>query len=55
MVSFSRSTVLDASSGEQVCTGCGYVLKQNLEDTGREWRNFAKEHHKVEYLQVEII
>ena len=35
--------VLDANTGEQVCTNCGYVMKENIEDTGPEWRNFAKE------------
>ncbi len=37
------SLVLDSNTGEQVCTNCGYVIKENIEDTGPEWRNFAKE------------
>ncbi|HXQ91999.1 MAG TPA: TFIIB-type zinc ribbon-containing protein [Nitrososphaerales archaeon] len=37
------SLVLDANTGEQVCTNCGYVIKEGIEDTGPEWRNFAKE------------
>jgi transcription initiation factor TFIIB len=37
------SMVLDMNTGEQVCTNCGYVLKESIEDTGPEWRNFAKE------------
>src|SRR5579875_3316801 len=35
--------VLDADSGEQVCTNCGYVLKEKIEEEGPEWRNFSKE------------
>jgi transcription initiation factor TFIIB len=35
--------VLDMSTGEQVCTSCGYVVRENLEEVGPEWRNFAKE------------
>lgn len=35
--------VLDMSTGEQVCTSCGYVVMENLEEVGPEWRNFAKE------------
>ncbi len=37
------SMVSDTSTGENVCTNCGYVLKDRIEDVGAEWRNFAKE------------
>ena len=37
------SMVLDMSTGEQVCTNCGYVIKDSLEEVGPEWRNFSKE------------
>ena len=35
--------VSDMSTGEQVCTNCGYVMKERTEDLGAEWRNFAKQ------------
>lgn len=35
--------ILDVTTGEQVCTNCGYVMKDNLEESGPEWRSFAKE------------
>lgn len=31
------------STGEQVCTSCGYVVRDSLEEAGPEWRNFPKE------------
>jgi len=37
------SMVLDMSTGEQVCTNCGFVVKEGLEEVGPEWRNFSKE------------
>lgn len=37
------SMVLDASTGEQICTSCGYVFKDRIEELGPEWRTFAKE------------
>ncbi|MDG6999313.1 MAG: transcription initiation factor IIB [Nitrososphaerota archaeon] len=37
------SMVSDMSTGEQVCTNCGYVMKERTEDLGAEWRNFAKQ------------
>ncbi|MGI0090715.1 MAG: transcription initiation factor IIB [Nitrososphaerales archaeon] len=37
------SMVLDMSSGEQVCTNCGFVSTDKIAEVGPEWRNFAKE------------
>ena len=37
------SMVLDATTGEQICTNCGYVMKDKIEETGPEWRTFARE------------
>ncbi len=42
------SMVLDSTSGEQICTHCGYVMKDRIEETGPEWRNFAKEQGEVD-------
>ena len=39
----TKQVILDANTEEQVCTNCGYVIKEGIEDTGPEWRNFAKE------------
>mmetsp|Transcript_173183 Transcript_173183/g.555394 ORF Transcript_173183/g.555394 Transcript_173183/m.555394 type:complete len:427 (+) Transcript_173183:126-1406(+) len=35
--------IVDTSSGDQVCTGCGLVLAEKLFDTGTEWRTFKDE------------
>lgn len=35
--------VLDYSSGDLICTGCGLVLEGHCIDEGQEWRNFAPE------------
>lgn len=35
--------VLDSGSGELVCTNCGFVLRENIEETGPEWRTFSSE------------
>lgn len=37
------SLVLDMTMGEQVCTNCGYVAKDIIEEAGPEWRSFSKE------------
>ena len=42
------SMVFDSATGEQICTKCGYVMKDKLEETGPEWRNFAKEQGEVD-------
>lgn len=38
-----NSLVLDVAMGEEVCTNCGYVVKDIIEEAGPEWRNFSKE------------
>ncbi|MGI0084907.1 MAG: transcription initiation factor IIB [Nitrososphaerales archaeon] len=42
------SMVLDANTGEQICTNCGYVFKEKIEATGPEWRTFAKDEGGVD-------
>lgn len=37
------SMVLDETTGEQVCTNCGYVISDKIVSEGPEWRNFTKE------------
>ncbi|MDA4128112.1 MAG: transcription initiation factor IIB [Thaumarchaeota archaeon] len=33
--------VLDAVSGELICSNCGFVVKDRIEETGPEWRSFS--------------
>ena len=40
--------VLDSQSGELICSSCGYVVKEKIEDTGPEWRSSAKDEGKDE-------
>jgi transcription initiation factor TFIIB len=35
--------VLDSQSGELICSNCGYVVKEKIEDTGPEWRSSSKD------------
>ena len=35
--------VTDSSGAELFCSNCGYVLKEQIVDTGREWRSFSIE------------
>ncbi len=35
--------VTDSSGAEFFCSNCGYVLKEQIVDTGREWRAFSAE------------
>jgi transcription initiation factor TFIIB len=35
--------VVDNAGGELVCSGCGFVVKDKIEETGPEWRAFSKE------------
>jgi transcription initiation factor TFIIB len=39
------SLVNDQSSGEVVCTNCGFVITTKLPDRGPEWRAFTPEQH----------
>jgi transcription initiation factor TFIIB len=35
--------VLDNAGGEMVCSSCGFVVKEKIEETGPEWRSFSKD------------
>jgi len=35
--------VEDAEGGELVCSNCGFVIKERIEEEGPEWRNFSTE------------
>jgi len=39
----STAFIEDPSRGELICSKCGLVLKQNIIDTGQEWRAFDSE------------
>jgi transcription initiation factor TFIIB len=39
----STAVIEDPSRGELICSKCGLVLKQNIIDTGQEWRAFDSE------------
>jgi len=39
----STNLIEDAARGEMYCRDCGNVLKQNIIDTGQEWRAFDSE------------
>jgi len=38
--------VQDSEGGEVICSNCGFVIKERLEDEGPEWRNLPKEEGK---------
>jgi transcription initiation factor TFIIB len=40
--------ILDSESGELICSNCGYVVKEKIEDTGPEWRSSSKTEGKEE-------
>ena len=40
--------VLDSSGGELVCSSCGFVLKERIEDMGPEWRSSSSDLGKDE-------
>jgi transcription initiation factor TFIIB len=40
--------VLDSQSGELICSNCGYVMKEKIEDTGPEWTSSSKDGGKDE-------
>ena len=44
--------VLDESSGEQVCSNCGYVISESIVDERPEWRNFSQESGEVNRSRV---
>jgi transcription initiation factor TFIIB len=35
--------VFDSATGELACTNCGYVLRDQIEETAPEWRSFPRE------------
>ena len=35
--------VVDTAGGELLCSNCGYVVKDKIEEIGPEWRAFSKE------------
>ena len=39
----SAIVVTDPESGEIICSNCGMVISQNIEDTRPEWRSFGSE------------
>lgn len=39
---------MDPESGELVCSNCGFVVKEKIEDTGPEWRSSSKDEGKDE-------
>ena len=38
--------VTDASTGENFCAKCGFVITDKIEESGPEWRSFSKEDHE---------
>ena len=40
--------VLDSESGELICSNCGFVLQDKIEDSGPEWRSSSKNEGKDE-------
>lgn len=41
----TKGSIVSDTSGEVVCTNCGYVVTQTIEDQGKEWRNFSDDGH----------
>jgi transcription initiation factor TFIIB len=37
--------VTDGSTGERFCTGCGFVIRERLDDSSTEWHAFSKEEY----------
>src|SRR2546430_8051540 len=37
------SLVQDEESGELICSNCGFVLKEKIEEEGPEWRNSSRD------------
>ena len=44
----SAVVITDPESGEIICSNCGMVISQNIEDTRPEWRSFGSEGGGVE-------
>jgi transcription initiation factor TFIIB len=45
----SAIVITDPESGEIICSNCGMVISQNIEDTRPEWRSFGSEGGAVGY------
>jgi transcription initiation factor TFIIB len=45
----SAIVITDHESGEIICSNCGMVISQNIEDTRPEWRSFGNEEGAVGY------
>jgi len=41
----AKGSIVSDTSGEIVCTNCGYVVTQTIEDPGKEWRSFSDDNH----------
>jgi transcription initiation factor TFIIB len=41
----TKGSIVSDTTGEIVCTNCGYVVTQTIEDPGKEWRNFSDDGH----------
>jgi len=41
----TKGSIVSDTTGEVVCTNCGYVVTQTIEDPGKEWRNFSDDNH----------
>jgi len=39
----SKELLLDVNTGEVICAGCGFVIKEKVEDMKPEWRAFSKD------------
>src|SRR6266540_4273396 len=44
----SAIVITDPESGEVICSNCGMVISQNIEDTRPEWRSFGSQGEGVE-------
>src|SRR5919198_5549559 len=37
----SNEIITDAETGEIICSKCGQVISENIQETGPEWRSFS--------------
>ena len=52
----SAIVITDPESGEIICSNCGMVISQNIEDNTRpEWRSFGSEGGEEIILEVEQV
>ena len=38
---WNKAVITDPVRGEIICSDCGMVISQNIEDTRPEWRSFG--------------